>query len=162
MAWSFSPRSLALLFQLHPDLAAVMRRALDGAPLDFGIDASSVRTAERQQELLRTGRSRTQNSRHIPAVPAQLLQDIHGLPIDAVPVSHAVDILVYQGGKLDFSNESLALVGRHIKAVAAQLPVRLEWGALKTYGGDWHSFNDMAHFQLPWADYPVRAAGGLV
>lgn len=154
MAWAFSARSLRLLDLVHPDLAAVMVAALPGSPLDFGIDKTSVRTPEWQADLVRVGRSKTMNSRHIPAVPGNLLQDIHGLPIDRAPVSHAVDILAYKGGRLDFSEDSLAAVGRHIKRVAGQVGVPVEWGALRKFGGDWASFNDMAHFQLPWADYP--------
>jgi peptidoglycan L-alanyl-D-glutamate endopeptidase CwlK len=36
-----------------------------------------------------------------------------------------------------------------MKKAAHELDVPLEWG------GDWKSFKDGPHFQLPWKDYPV-------
>ncbi|MGE0830221.1 MAG: M15 family metallopeptidase, partial [Hyphomonadaceae bacterium] len=35
-----------------------------------------------------------------------------------------------------------------MKAAASSLAVPLEWG------GDWASFRDGPHYQLPWEEYP--------
>jgi len=35
-----------------------------------------------------------------------------------------------------------------MKAAAQELEIAIEWG------GDWQSFPDGPHFQLPWKDYP--------
>jgi peptidoglycan L-alanyl-D-glutamate endopeptidase CwlK len=36
-----------------------------------------------------------------------------------------------------------------MKDAAEQLGIQLEWG------GDWKTFKDGPHFQLPWKDYPA-------
>jgi len=38
-------------------------------------------------------------------------------------------------------------------AAPRRLRVPIEWG------GDWRSFKDGPHWQLPWAEYPITATG---
>ena len=37
-----------------------------------------------------------------------------------------------------------------VKTAAEEEGVPIEWG------GDWRTFKDGPHFQLPWADYPLE------
>ena len=123
----FSERSLSKLKGVHPQLVKVMEEAIKDSPLDFGI-TEGVRTLERQQELFNTGKSKTMRSRHLSG--------------------HAVDIAVYIDGKLTWDFDSYQTVATHIKEVGKSLGVVVEWG------GDWVSFKDGPHFQLPWSTYP--------
>lgn len=148
--WQFGRLSEERLELLHPDLETVLRAALPQSPFDFGIGKSSIRTVEEQTELVKRGRSKTMNSRHIPAVP--LNPSVYGFPIP-MAVSHAADLLVYsRPGELTWEAEGFRLVAEVVKRVAGEKGVTIEWG------GDWRGFFDGPHFQLPWAFYPVKSS----
>jgi len=146
--WKFGLKSEERLKLLHPDLEMVLRAALPKSQFDFGIGESSIRTIEKQRELFAAGRSRTLNSRHIPAIPAN--PSVMGYPVP-MPVSHAADLLVYSSpGELCWARNTYGVVADVVKREAGELGVALEWG------GDWSGFFDGPHFQLPWAFYPVK------
>ena len=148
--WKFGRLSEERLKMLHPDLETVLRAALPHSPFDFGIGKSSIRTIEEQKRLVAEGRSRTMNSRHIPRVPIN--PSIYGFSIPQA-VSHAADLLVYRApGELSWEAADFTRVAEVVKRVAGEKGVTIEWG------GDWRSFFDGPHFQLPWAFYPVRAS----
>ena len=83
---------------------------------------------ERQRELYRQGATRTMRSRHI-----------HGFAVDVAPL---VDGKVRWDWPL---YNSLSVV---IKKAAQLVGVHVEWG------GDWDTFKDGPHWQLPSAVYP--------
>ena len=60
MTFTFGKRSEAELKGVHPDLVAVVRRALELTPIDFGVH-DGLRTKEEQAEYFRTGASKTMN-----------------------------------------------------------------------------------------------------
>lgn len=112
---------------LHPDLVKVVLRAWDIAPGSFRV-TEGLRTKERQKELLDAGATTTMNSRHI--------------------TGHAVDIAAEVNGKVRWDwplYRNLAVV---FKEAAKIEGVPIEWG------GDWKSFKDGPHYQLPWRSYP--------
>ena len=82
MAFSLSSRSRGKLEGVHPDMVAVVERAIELTKVDFGV-TYGVRTLEEQKRLYESGRSQTMNSKH-------LLQDDTGY-------SHAVDVVAYDG-----------------------------------------------------------------
>lgn len=126
--FTLSSRSYKRLEGVHPDLVAVVERAIKIAPIDFMV-TEGLRTQERQAELVAAGASRTMRSRHL--------------------TGHAVDLGALVSGQLRWDwplYEQLALA---MKTSAEELGIPLEWG------GDWTSFKDGPHFQLPWADYPA-------
>ena len=82
MAFSLSSRSRAKLEGVHPDMVAVVERAIELTKVDFGV-TYGVRTLEEQKRLYESGRSQTMNSKH-------LLQD-------DTSYSHAVDVVAYDG-----------------------------------------------------------------
>jgi peptidoglycan L-alanyl-D-glutamate endopeptidase CwlK len=55
---------------------------------------------------------------------------------------HAVDIAVYVDGQITWDFQYYKVVAEHVKAVAKELKVDIEWG------GDWKSLVDGPHFQL--------------
>lgn len=131
----FSDRSKRRLSEAHPDLARVMLRALELSPIDFGI-SEVARTVERQRELIDAGASLLKDpkrSRHVVAPNGH---------------AHAVDVYAYIGGLARWDWPLYEKIATAVKQAAAELGVPIEWG------GDWASFRDGPHFQLPWKEYP--------
>lgn len=140
MGFDLTTRDKSRLEGVHPDLVRVVAKAARLAPFDF-IVAEGLRSYERQKELFRLGKSTTMNSRHLKAP--------NGL-------GHAVDLIPWidldKDGDLELSwnwadYHKLAAV---IKSVAKTEKVPLEWG------GDWRTFKDGPHWQLPWVSYPGK------
>lgn len=120
---------------VHPDLVRVVRRvAKDWADEEFTwIITCGVRTAEEQRLMVAKGASRTMRSRHIPA---------------ANGFSHAVDFAPTINGVPKWDWPLFVRIAKAVKAAAKAEKVPIEWG------GDWVSFKDGPHFQLPWKQYP--------
>ena len=125
--YKLSQRSLNNLKGVHPDLIAVVKRAIEITSVDFSV-IEGVRTIERQKELFSRGASKTMRSRHL--------------------TGHAVDLAAWVGG-IRWDWPLYHKIAAAMKAAARELNVSLEWG------GDWKTFKDGPHFQLSWADYPV-------
>lgn len=128
MAFRLSSRSLSRLDGVHPDLVRVVKRAIEITPVDFMV-TEGLRSIERQRELHKIGASRTMNSRHL--------------------TGHAVDLAAVVGGKVRWDWPLYYKLAEAVKLAAAQEGVRIEWG------GDWASFRDGPHFQLPRDAYPA-------
>ena len=58
MAFKLSQRSLDKLNGVHPDMVAVVKRAIELTDVDFGV-TYGVRTLAEQEELYNSGRSQT-------------------------------------------------------------------------------------------------------
>lgn len=130
-------RSERNLRGVHPALVRVVRRAAhdwDGATGLSFIITCGVRTMAEQKRLLAAGATRTLRSRHIP----------RGRP----PVSHAVDFAMKINGKLKWDWPLYSELASRVKRAAVAENVPIEWG------GDWKSFKDGPHFQLPWKQFP--------
>jgi peptidoglycan L-alanyl-D-glutamate endopeptidase CwlK len=130
-----NPSSEAKLKRVHPDLVRVVRRlAKDWTDPDVGLVVTcGARTVEQQRVLVAKGASKTMRSRHLIAPNGY---------------AHAVDFAVTIHGKLRWDWPLYARLAKAVKAAAAKEKVPVEWG------GDWVSFKDGPHFQLPWAKYP--------
>lgn len=127
MAFSFGERSMTRLSGVHPDLVKVMKLAISRSPIDFSV-LEGVRTLTQQKEYFASGATRTMNSRHLDG--------------------HAVDIAPYIGGKIRWDWPLYNKIAPIVKAAAVELHIPIEWG------GDWRSFRDGPHWQLPFAQYP--------
>lgn len=123
----FSPRSLAALAEVHPDLVRVMRRALQLTPVDFVV-TEGQRSVERQQELYDAGATRTLNSRHL--------------------TGHAVDVAAWVAGTVRWDWPLYGRIAEAVKEAAEELEVPIVWG------GDWKTFKDGPHFELDRRFYP--------
>lgn len=120
---------------VHPDIVRVVERAASEGGIRF-IVTEGLRTMDRQAELVRAGKSQTMRSRHL--------------------TGHAVDLAVLDAaGAARWDKQAYVDLAAVVKAAAKAEGVNLEWG------GDWRSFFDGPHFQLPWATYPAApsAAG---
>lgn len=127
---TLAPRSLKCLEGVHPDLAAVVRRADEIGAL-FHITCG-LRTVEEQTRLVKAGKSRTMKSRHL--------------------TGHAVDFVVAEpGGGVSYDHGDMAACAAIFKRAASELGIAIEWG------GDWKSFVDTPHIEL---DRKVYKADG--
>jgi len=134
-------RSEPLLAEMHPDLAKVVRRFSEIAPFKFRL-TEVLRTSERQAQLVKAGASKTLKSRHLPHSADGLSR-----AFDLIPL---VDM--DKDGKIE-AEEMYAWPLYHklapvMKQAAKDVGVPIEWG------GDWRSFKDGPHWQLPWKAYP--------
>lgn len=128
MAFRLSRRSEDRLMGVHPDLVRVVKHALDLTPVDFTV-LEGLRSVERQEELVEAGASQTMKSRHL--------------------TGHAVDLGAYVGGEIRWDWPLYYRIAAAVKRAAHDLGVPIEWG------GDWESFPDGPHFQLPKGPYPA-------
>jgi len=124
MTYRLSQRSMQNLSGVHPDLVAVVKRAIEITEQDFSV-IEGVRNIDRQRKLVAQGKSQTMNSRHL--------------------TGHAVDLAPYP---LSWDWEYFYPIADAMKQAAEELDVDLEWG------GDWESFPDGPHWQLSWGAYP--------
>lgn len=116
-----APRSLKCLEGVHPDIAAVVRRA-DELGARFHITCG-LRTEDEQRRLVKAGKSRTMKSRHL--------------------TGHAVDFVVAEpGGGVSYDHDDMAACAGIFKRAASELGIAIEWG------GDWKSFVDTPHIEL--------------
>lgn len=127
-------RSEKNLIGVHPDLISIIKSAADITALDF-IVTEGVRTMKRQKELVAKGASQTLKSRHIPEC-------------NSSGMSCAVDLAVLVSGQVRWDWPLYEKLSVSIKLAANVLNIPLEWG------GDWKSFKDGPHYQLPWATHP--------
>ena len=140
MTYSLSQRSLNNLKGVHPDLVAVVHRAIEITEQDF-IVIEGVRTQERQDELWAQGRTKPG-----PIVTWTKDASSHGIGKDGY--GHAVDICPFPVDWNDISKFDAIYVA--MMAAAQELGVRLR------YGGDWdmdgklreRGETDSPHFEL--------------
>ena len=126
--FQLSKRSKDRLSGVHPDLVRVVERAIQISDMDFTV-LEGVRSIARQQQLVAAGASKTMKSRHI--------------------TGHAVDLAPYVSGQVRWDWPLYDKLSATVKKAAAELEIPIEWG------GDWTSFKDGPHFQLPRKEYPA-------
>lgn len=133
MSIALSIKSNERLAGAHPDLARVFRRAAIISDLDFTI-LEVLRSEPRQRQLFAQGATKTMKSRHLP-------HKRDGL-------SRAVDAAPLLAGKVSWDWPLYHRLAKIIKEAARLENVSIEWG------GDWRTFKDGPHWQLPWSKYP--------
>lgn len=101
---------------------------------DFGaIITCTVRTMQEQKLLVQKGASKTLNSRHIPGKDGY---------------AKAIDFAVTLKGKVRWDWPLYAKLAEIMKEAARLEKIPIIWG------GDWKSFRDGPHFELPRNKYP--------
>ena len=118
MAFKLSQRSLDKLNGVHPDLVAVVKRAIEITDVDFGV-TYGVRTVEEQEKLVASGRSQTMKSKH-------LIQD--------TGYSHAVDLVAYDGSDVVWEINVYDNICDAMARAADELEVPVKWGAAWSEG----------------------------
>jgi peptidoglycan L-alanyl-D-glutamate endopeptidase CwlK len=123
MSYKLGTRSLQNLSGVHPDLVAVVQKAIEISEQDFTV-LEGIRNINRQRELVKTGKSTTMNSRHL--------------------TGHAVDLAPWP---ISWEWEGFYPIADAMKQAAEELEVDLKWG------GDWKNFPDGPHFELDRKKY---------
>ena len=130
------PRDRKALAGVHPDLVRVVEIARASTPF---IVVEGLRTLDRQRQLVAQGRSQTLNSRHIT-----------GHAVDLAPWLDRDRDRVVDADEIPWASfATFRTMADVVLAAARQAGVPLEWG------GNWPSFRDGPHFQLPFAAYPA-------
>lgn len=124
MGYKLGTRSLQKLSGVHPDMVAVVKRAIELSEQDFSV-LEGIRHINRQRELVKSGKSTTMNSRHL--------------------TGHAVDLVPYP---VSWDWEYFYPIVDAMKAAAEELDIEI------TCGADWKNFPDGPHFELNWRNYP--------
>ena len=124
MSYKLGTRSLQSLSGVHPDMVAVVKKAIEITGVDFTV-IEGIRNINRQRELFKAGKSTTMNSRHI--------------------TGHAVDMVPWPVDWEDL--ERFEVMAEAMKAAAEELEIPIVWG------GDWKSFYDAPHFELDRKKY---------
>ena len=127
MTYRLSQRSRQRMKGVHPDLVAVVERAIQITGVDFTI-TEGLRTPARQKQLVRAGASRTLNSRHL--------------------TGHAIDFAAWVGGTVRWDWPLYPKIADAFKQAAKDLNIPIVWG------GDWPRLRDGPHFELDRKAYP--------
>ena len=120
--------SLSRLVNVDPRLVAMVKRAIEITEIDFTV-VEGHRSKARQSELVKSGASKTMNSRHL--------------------TGHAVDLAPWIDGAISWAWADFYRLEPFITAAAAEVKCPLEWG------GNWpnipgRSQKDGPHHQIPW------------
>jgi peptidoglycan L-alanyl-D-glutamate endopeptidase CwlK len=125
MAYKLGTRSYQNLSGVHPDLVAVVERAIQITKQDFVV-IEGIRNIDRQRQLFKAGKSKTMNSRHL--------------------TGHAVDICPYP---VDWSSkEKFQAINDAMDQASLELKIPVVWG------GDWKNAWDKPHYELNRKSYP--------
>lgn len=114
MSVSLSDRSRAELKGVHPDLIGVVQRAIVRTTQDFCVH-DGVRTLDEQKALVRSGASRTMNSRHL---------------IRSDGFGHAVDLVPWINGQPRWEWKPIYHIAAAVRRAAVEQGVSLTWGGV--------------------------------
>ena len=131
MSFKLSTRSKNKLKGVHPDMIAVVERAIELTDVDFGV-TYGVRTVAEQEKLVASGRSQTMKSKH-------LKQD------DGY--SHAVDVVAYDGSDVVWEINVYDNICDAFKQAAIEKGVAIKWGAAWSEG-DIRLYKGPAEFHM--------------
>lgn len=135
MSFTLGPKSRQKLQGVHPDLVAVVEKAILLTEKDFTV-LEGLRTKERQQQLYNAKKSKTLNSRHITG---------HAVDLAPWPLNGDFD----EDGILNIEDwDEYHPIAKTMKQAADDLGVAIVWG------GDWKSFPDGPHYELDRRSYP--------
>jgi peptidoglycan L-alanyl-D-glutamate endopeptidase CwlK len=133
MPITLSAPSVSKLGAVHPDLVRVVKRAALMSTIDFTV-MEGTRSVAQQKKNVAKGVSSTMNSRHIPGKDG---------------LAHAVDLVPIISGQPSWDWAVYNKFAPIVKEAAKIEKVPIEWG------GDWKTFKDGPHYQLPFKQYPA-------
>lgn len=155
MGFRLGNKSMNELTGVHPDLVAVVRRAIELTVQDFAVH-DGIRTIDEQKRLLASGASQTLDSRHI--------------------TGHAVDLVPVINGKLRWEWDPIYVIADAVRVAARELGVPIRWGgawdvtltdrdespedlvqdySARRRAAGKKAFIDGPHFELPKDRYPA-------
>jgi peptidoglycan L-alanyl-D-glutamate endopeptidase CwlK len=105
--FKLSRRSLRELEGVHPDLVAVVKRAVELTVQDFAVH-DGLRTLREQRRMVETGASRTLDSRHLEGC--------------------AVDLVPWINGRSRWEWPPIYRIADAVRLAARELAIPLRWG----------------------------------
>lgn len=114
MTYALGAKSKAELEGVHPDLVAVVQRAIAITKQDFSVH-DGLRTVAEQREYVRRGVSKTMNSMHMKQPDG---------------FGHAVDLVPYINGQLRWEWKPIFNIASAVRISAELLGVGLIWGGV--------------------------------
>lgn len=159
--YKLGSKSKEKLIGVHPDLVAIVNRAIEITQQDFTV-FEGVRTISQQKENVKKGVSTTVNgSRHL---------------IGKDNYAHAVDLVPYIGGQLKWDWDGCYKIAEAVKQASIELDIPIRWGGVwdknlsdiagttkqaqqgyvdKRLKAGQRAFADGPHFELPLSEkYP--------
>lgn len=112
--FKLSKRSISRLDGVKPELILVVGKAIEYTNTDFGV-VQGLRTVEEQKELVKSGASKTMNSKHL--------------------TGEAVDLLAYIGNRGSWEIKLYDNIAEAVRKAAKEYDVKVRWGAA------WHISN---------------------
>lgn len=124
--YKLSSTSLSKLSGINPNLAKVVRRAIEITDMDFAVN-EGLRTVERQRQLYNSGASQTMKSNHL--------------------TGHAVDLVPTPNGKMNWNDwDNYYPVVLAMQKAAEELNVIVKWG------GCWEIINNKSGNPKDWVN----------
>lgn len=114
MTFVLGGKSRLELSGVHPNLVAVVERAIQVTPQDFTV-FDGLRSPGEQSAMVASGASTTMNSKH--------LRQADGF-------SHAVDLVPWIAGKPRWDWAPIYHIAAATQAAASELGVKLRWGGV--------------------------------
>lgn len=143
MSYKFSKRSLQRMEGVHPELKQVFKAALKDSPIDFGIPGDGgVRTAERQNELFKDGKSKCDGYDKLSRHQIKPGEDY----------GRALDFYAFVDGSASWERHHLSMVAGVIMATAkrlreqGQISIQLYWGG--QFGSATFNGWDFPHMEI--------------
>ena len=131
MAFKLSTRSKNKLKGVHPNMVAVVERAIELTKVDFGV-TYGVRSLAEQEKLVASGRSQTMKSKHLKQKDGY---------------SHAVDVVAYDGSNVVWEINVYDDICDAFKQAAIEKGVAIKWGAAWSEG-DIRLYKGPAEFHM--------------
>ncbi len=128
----FSEASIKHMENIEFDLKQVAYRALTLSKVDFGIPSTGGLRTEEQQKLLFSEDKTSVNG----------ISNRSKHQANSNGKSEAIDVYAYVDGKASWDHYHLLQVATAFLQAANELGVKLKWGGL------FHSYIDMPHFEL--------------
>lgn len=116
-----SERDFKRLEGVNPQLVRVVSRCAAITTINFNV-SEGLRTKERQAQMVKEGKSKTMQSKHIDG--------------------KAVDLYPLTDDKKQVDWNGFEMLAKYMKFAASEMQVDIVWG------GDWKSIVDKPHFEL--------------
>jgi len=145
MTYALGRASLAELAGVHPQLVAVVKRAIQITTQDFSVH-DGLRTLEEQREYVRRGVSKTMASKHMRQA------DGYG---------HAVDLVPYVNGKLRWEWPLIYSIAVAVDEAATGMGIadRIRWGGVWDRNMGQYGTGAAISMQQAVAEYCARHPG---
>lgn len=154
MSFKLGTVSLSRLKTVHPNLQAVVKRAIQISEIDFSV-VQGGRTLDEQRKLYGKGRNAAQCVLvGVPAIYARpgeakvtwVVPEKGNHVIKSDGFGRAVDLAPFINGRIEWDDSGK--LGAWPKIASAMKRAARELGVKITWGGDWVKTPDRPHFEL--------------